>query len=256
MPMISALMVTQASRLETAALAIDDFAAQTLADRELVVLHDGDGAADEAFRAMVSPHCDADIRVERAPPGLTLGALRNRSVALARGEHVCQWDDDDRYHPERMQLQFAALEAQAAEACFLLDQLHLFRHDGTLYWDDWDREPYPMNVIQGTLLARRDAMPAYPELARGEDTGALLALLRARRKIARLAGVGWCYVYVHHGSNAWSLEHHAAISRAKAFGASRLLQRERLLREKLAAYRPSLGSVRMPHEAGEIAIPA
>jgi glycosyltransferase involved in cell wall biosynthesis len=249
--MISALMVSQPSRLALAALAIGDFAAQTHAERELVIVHDGDASDHVAYEALLAT-MPVPARVLCAPTGLALGVLRNLAVAAARGSHVCQWDDDDRYHPERLALQWRALQEAGAAACFLVDQLHAFLPERLLYWDDWEREPYPMNVVQGTLLAQRDRMPSYPEIARGEDTVLLQALLRARTPIARLRDAGWCYTYVHHGANVFPHAHHAAISRAKRYGAARLLARESLLRARLAEYRPPFLPMRAPHDAGAL----
>lgn len=252
--MISCLMITQGSRLALAGLALGDFAAQTHAERELVIVHDGGDAAHAELAALAATVCAAPVRVLRHPPGSSLGALRNASVDAAQGEFVCQWDDDDRYHPQRLSLQWQALLREQADFCFLCDQLHWFPARGELYWDDWNREAYPLNVVQGTLLGRRERLPRYAELARGEDTDVLLKILRRDGAIARLRGAGWSSIYVYHGANTFDEAHHAAISRIKALGQVALLQREDLLRRRLAEYAPPLGRVRMPHEAGALEI--
>jgi glycosyltransferase involved in cell wall biosynthesis len=252
--MISCLMVTQAARLPLAALAVGDFARQSHAERELVILHDGGADTDAALRALAALHPGASIRVVAEPPGLSLGALRNRALAAAAGSHVCQWDDDDRYHPERLALQWAALSAQSADFCFLADQLHFFPQTREMYWDDWSVEPYPMDFVQGSLLGRRERMPPYPDLARGEDTAAVRELLRRGHRVARLRDAGWCYVYVCHGGNVWPPARHAAISREKRFGAARLLRHEAMLRRRLADYAPGFGAVAFPHEAGNVRV--
>ena len=250
--MISCLMVTRPARFELARIALADFAAQTHAQRELVVLHDAD-AVFHAQLEIVAAKQDG-VRIVRHAPGRTLGHLRNAAVEAARGDHVCQWDDDDRYHPQRLALQWQALREANADFCFLRDQLHWFSANGEMYWDDWDREAYPMNVVQGTLLGRRERMPSYPDHTRGEDTGLLHAILRRGDRIARLHGAGWCYVYVYHGGNVWDAAHHTAISRAKALRHAALLQRETLLRERLSEYQPGFGAVYFPHEAGHLAL--
>lgn len=254
--MISCLMVTQASRLALARLAIGDFAAQTHAERELVIVHDADAAADAALRGLAAQCAANEVRILREEPGSSLGRLRNAAVAAAAGEFVCQWDDDDRYHPQRLALQWQALRANSADFCFLSDQLHWYPERGEMYWDDWDAEAYPMNVVQGSLLGRRALMPGYPLVARGEDTALLHEILRRRGALTRVRDAGWCYVYVYHGANAFDREHHEAISRAKRYGPARLLQREGLLRQRLSEYRPGFGDMRFPHDAGCLVIPA
>ncbi len=252
--MISCLMITQASRLALARLAIDDFAAQTHAERELMIVHDSGDAFHAELAALATAVHGAPVRVLRRPPGDVLGTLRNASVDEASGEFVCQWDDDDRYHPERLALQWRALCEVKADFSCLCDQLHWFPARGELYWDDWNREAYPLNVVQGTLLGRRELMPRYAALARGEDTDVLLKILRQGSAIARVRDAGWSSIYVYHGGNTFGAAHHAAIARAKALGHAVLLQRQHLLRRRLAEYAPPLSAVRMPHEDGALEI--
>lgn len=251
---VSCLTVTQPGRIDLLRHAVGDFARQTHAERELVIVHDGDPSFDAEVRQLCTLHGSATIRVRRVTPGSALGALRNHAVEQAHGECICQWDDDDRYHPMRIEMQLQALEKESADFCFLVDQLHWFPARGELYWDDWDSEQYPLNFIQGTLLGYRDRMPRYPESARGEDTALCLEILRAGRKITRLRGVGWCYVYAYHGGNAWHQGHHLAIVQAKSLGAAQLLGKEYLLRQRLAEYEPALGSVILPYPGGGIRI--
>lgn len=252
--MISCLMITQASRLALARLAIGDFAAQTQAERELVIVHDSGEAFHAELCALAAAVPAAMVRVLRHSPGASLGRLRNAAVEAANGEFVCQWDDDDRCHPQRLSLQWQAMLREQADFCFLCDQLHWFPARGEMYWDDWNRETWPLNLIPGTLLGRRERVPRYAEVARGEDTDALLHILRRGDRIARLRDAGWCYVYVYHGTNTWDAGHHVAISRAKRYGQARLLQREADLRRHLAEYAPALGALRLPHEAGALEI--
>ena len=105
-----------------------------------------------------------------------------------------------------------------------------------LTWDDWDREPYPLNFVQGTLLAKVDKMPLYPEQARGEDTGLCLRILEAGHRIARLRHHGWCYIYTYHGNNVWSEQHLRAISAAKHMPLAFLAGQMMTLRKHLTQY--------------------
>jgi glycosyltransferase involved in cell wall biosynthesis len=179
-------------------------------------------------------------------PGLRLGELRNIAVKRARGEWICQWDDDDRCHPERLRLQWEHAQSENAAVNYLVDQLHWFLPDNVLFWDDWSGEPYPLNVIQGTILARREVMAPYPDLSRGEDTLQTHALLRAEAlgafRVSRLRGVGWCYIYRFHGRNVFDAAHHRAISAVKRLRPARLLPRLALLQDRLKEYQPALPS--------------
>jgi len=248
--MISCICVTRGDRLSMLADAIGDFARQTFADRELVVLHDGDKQCHEAIETLAQAYLGQTIRVKCASKGPNLGALRNLAIASARGDWICQWDDDDRYHPLRLQLQWDSASAKGAPVNYLTDQLHWFRADHLLFWDDWDREPYPMNVVQGTILARRDILPLYPDLPAGEDTLHTHALLRASVEqgfgIARLKGAGWCYIYSYHGQNVWNAAHHRAISTLKHLPPEKLLSRLPKLRARLAEYSPPVPGLSVP----------
>lgn len=245
--MISALMVTQPGRTSSALAAMADFAAQTHRDRELVVVHDADAAFDETLRAAAARHVDAAIRIVRTRPNQTLGELRNQSLSEARGEFICQWDDDDRYHPERLAIQWQALRDARADFSFLQQQMHFFADTGEMFLVDWDGEAYPMNFIQGSMMARRSRVPEYPSLPRGEDTPVVREILRRGHAIARIADSAWTYVYTCHTANAWSVAHHRAIARSKAVGQARLLQLRAALEARLGAFDPPLPAFRLSH---------
>ena len=250
--MISCLTVTREARFASLERAVADFVRQTWPERELVIVHDGDAAFDAKLKALAASHDGAAIAVRREPGTRTLGELRNAAVDAARGEIVCQWDDDDRYHPRRLELQFAAMRVENSEFCFLTDQLHLFAANRTMYWDDWNLEVHPLNLVQGTLLGSKAALGRYPPLARGEDTPLILDLLRRGRRITRLREHGYLYVYVFDGKNAWGYDHHATISAWKRFRGARLLALEPMLRARLAEYEPPLGQFVMPYEGGQL----
>jgi len=251
-PLISCLTVTQPGRAAQLAGSLHCFSRQTWSPRELVVVHDGDDAFHVEVQNLLQTVEGGAIRVARADVGTPLGTLRNLAVESARGELVCQWDDDDLYHPERLSRQYRHLEAADADFCFLTDQLHWFRNTGEFFWDDWNAEVFPMNLIQGTLLGYRDAMPAYPPLSRGEDTPVMRTLQAAGERLAGLGGHGWLYVYVYHGSNAWDLGHHGAISGWKRLRAGQLEARRDELRRRLRELGLPLSGARFTHDSGEM----
>ncbi|HEV3240036.1 MAG TPA: glycosyltransferase family A protein [Casimicrobiaceae bacterium] len=250
--MISCFTVTQEGRLAVLARALADFCGQTARDRELVIVHDGGHTLHQDV-VRLARECDcAPVNVVQAASGQTLGALRNTALAVARGDYVCQWDDDDRYHPRRLDIQLSALRAAKSDCSFLGDQLHLFTELREMYWDDWYEEPYPFNFAPGTLFARRDALARYPELRQGEDTGLVVEMLRQGRSFARLREHGYLHVYVFHGQNSFDQAHHAAISLVRGFRGARLLRLEAVLRARTAEFEPPLGAFSMPFAGGEL----
>jgi len=253
-PLLSCLTVTAENRLRELRRAIDCFARQTLRDRELVIVHDGSRELDAEIASEIRRHPGADARVHREPGGSTLGELRDVAVSMARGDLICQWDDDDLNHPRRLETQLRELRRAECDFNFLTDQLHFFEPTGELFWDDWRKEPYPGCLIQGTMLGRWDLLPPYEALARGEDTRIVKRLLDAGRRLDGVAGLGYLNIYVFHGRNAWDLRHHAAISVWKRLGEAALRAREPELRRHLADYALPWDRVVMPHDSGALVI--
>jgi glycosyltransferase involved in cell wall biosynthesis len=121
MPLASCLMVTR-DRFNLAINAIKCFQHQTYRNKELVIVDEGAGDELQKFIQHLS---HPEIKYFRMPTGqITLGELRNFSVAQASGEYVCQWDDDDLSDPLRLDLQISVIQALRADCC-LLDSLFI-----------------------------------------------------------------------------------------------------------------------------------
>lgn len=204
-PLVSCLMVTR-GRLFPGRFAVECFRAQRWQERELVLVCDGPGTEIEAWCRTLD---DARIRfVYPDAPAASLGELRNLSLRAARGDWVCQWDDDDLYHPARLELGMLALQALQADALFLQRWLLWAPHArrlGVSGAREWE----------GSMLTRRDAVPSYPALARGEDTAVMHAMLARGRVL--LLDAPWLYTYVQTGANTWTGQHFAAIWDAASF---------------------------------------
>ncbi len=252
--LISCLTVTQPGRLDLFERSLRCFVRQSWPHRELVVVHDGDEAFDAALGALLHRYPGQSTRRVRADGRQSLGALRNLSVQAATGGVICQWDDDDLYHPHRLDVQYRHMRDDGADFCFLTDQLHWFENIGEFFWDDWSVERFPMNLIQGTIMGRRDLMPDYPALDRGEDTPVLRALHQRGAGLSALGGCGYLYIYGYSGRNAWDLSHHAAISRWKRLGREALESRRDLLSRHLRDYELGLERARFTHDEGAMIV--
>jgi glycosyltransferase involved in cell wall biosynthesis len=210
--MINCLTVTQAGRLELLARAVADFRVQTVRERELVIIHDGNPAFHYSVLRLAADGDEAPIRVVLVAAGLCLGALRNAATEAARGDYVCQWDDDDRYHPNRLEVQLEALRSANRDCSFLADQPHLFAEHRQMYWDYWYNNPYPTTAIPSTLFARRASLPRYPDATRGEDSAVLAEMLAQGSKVVKLRERGYLYFYVFHGRSVFEGARHASIT--------------------------------------------
>ncbi len=244
---VSCLMVTQplAARLAHVQKSVAGYLAQTYRARELIVVIDpSSGTPPDTLLAYLAALNRPDIRVVTVPRPATLGRLRNVAREHAGGEIICQWDDDDLYHPMRLETQMAALLAGDHEAVLLADVLQYVPARGAMYWTNW--RATPAGGHPGTLMARRAAPIRYPEIgeaaARGEDLAVALAL-RRRGGLGHLAGQAHLFIYVSHGANTWSAAHHEMLISSLAISQALLRRREAGLRASLAPFALPPGQV-------------
>jgi glycosyltransferase involved in cell wall biosynthesis len=209
-PLVSCLMVT-ANRASLARRAIQCFLAQTWSNRELIIVDDGcKDYRDMLANALSAPSHHVvsggpPIRYERIAhnPARRLGELRNMTLDLARGDYCTQWDDDEWYHPERIERQLAALESgRSAGACVLRDTL---MHLAT---PDFAAHPYRTglrNGTPGTILHRRTTV-RYPNVSKGEDSLFRQALSKTSPVVV-LADQAHLFIRCFHGKNTWDRRH-------------------------------------------------
>lgn len=244
-PLVTCMTLSRAPRLAYLAEAIHDFDQQTWPQKELLIVLDDVQYYQSVLNLIKGS--DADISVINCEHGITVGGLRNVVIDNARGEYICQWDDDDRYSKDRLQMQTEAVLNSSVSACFLFQQLHYFESTRELFCTDWrlfdGREgvPVPYAWIPGTVLFRLGST-RYPEegeyCIRGEDTAFAMAL--KREGAIGIEVPPETYLRVFHGRNSWDLEHHRAIAQRRSVCPDKLIQ----LQEQLAkaAQQFALGS--------------
>lgn len=153
-PLVSCLMVSRGWK-DPARWAIECFRRQTYRDRELVIVT-ANGEGD--LREYVASLGDPQVRFAGALPAETRsGALRNMAVDHARGELLATWDDHELSGADRLATQVTALVTSGASAA-LLERMVVWwpaRREVAIS----DRRPW-----EGTLLARRSALPRYREI--------------------------------------------------------------------------------------------
>jgi glycosyltransferase involved in cell wall biosynthesis len=216
---ISCLTVTL-DRLDLLKKSIQCFCDQTYLSKELVIVSDGKKEFKNAVRDHVHALERKDIKlVFLEASHYTLGMLRNISMEAAEGDIICQWDDDDMYHPERLACQVECMLRKQAQACFLTDQLCYFSVSNKLYWVDWCSGGQRNSIIPGTMMMFKKKQIRYPESGAfakaGEDT-IFFNKINISMKIARLSNCGYLYVYTYHGKNTYQQQHHMRL--IKEFG--------------------------------------
>jgi glycosyltransferase involved in cell wall biosynthesis len=144
---------------------------------------------------------------------MSLGELRNCSVDAARGEFVCQWDDDDWHAPERLRRQLEEVLRHASSGASASVLQHWFLRVGETF--SLCRSPF----WPGSLLSLRRAMPRYADLARSEDTAVAQHCRRHSRRLVHLLDET-LYVYECHGElNCWGRAHFEALVAEYSVGA-------------------------------------
>lgn len=171
LPLVSALMVTQAGRDASESLAC--FRAQTYPNKELVIV----------------------MQPDENPP--SLGDLRNESVERAKGSLVIQWDDDDLCSPDRIQKHVDAMVDDVEASCCEQVMLRcICGHEVLSGHRLWEQ----------TILVRREIAQRVPyeARARGEDTKFVNDILRRSWTIRP---VTYNYVYRMHATNTCKPPH-------------------------------------------------
>jgi glycosyltransferase involved in cell wall biosynthesis len=207
-PKISCLMVSR-NRLELVARSLRSYLEQTYPNKELVIVRDPAAPSPE-LAAYLSSLARSDIELICPDGILSLSALRNLSLDRARGDVVCQWDDDDIMHPDRIRIQLDAMREDRASASFLQDDFHYFGRTGEMYWIRWSESA--MRCLPGTVMIRRSMARPYSDnplySTRSEDT---LFLTSLACRTTLVGGMPYLYVYTFHDNNTWDEVHRRGI---------------------------------------------
>lgn len=101
----------------TLARTIASVQAQSLADWEMLIVDDGSA---DGTRRLAERHAAGDGRIRVAGLAANAGAAaaRNLGIGAARGRFIAFLDADDRWRPEKLARQLAAMEAAACPFAF------------------------------------------------------------------------------------------------------------------------------------------
>lgn len=170
-PLVSCLMLTR-GHVWPAMGAIEDFLAQTWANKELIVVAVN---AERALQDHLQRQPDARIRyIHIEADGLDTGAQRNLALALAQGEYIALWHEHAHHDPRRLATSIKSMQQANAQALFL-GQIQVWQEQQGHYVQ-FGRRP-----CLDTLVASKAHLPAFSNASR-EDTGAWYKTLLAHTK--------------------------------------------------------------------------
>lgn len=186
------------------AAAVASLRAQTVTPDEVILVDDGSPPPGLAAVAR-----ELDLAYVRKDAG-GISSARNAGVAQAGGEWIAFLDDDDLWHPDRLEAQLAAL-ADAPDAIASFTGGAYIDADGRPFGKPWGApDASGVDMLCGrvaapritTLLVRRDAYLAVggcrTEMEPSEDNDLIARLLLH----GRFVGVNRALVsYRRHGSN-------------------------------------------------------
>jgi len=199
-PLVTCVMATR-NRRDFVLQSIHYFSRQNYAARELLILD------DDNQDLSLEIGCDPRIRYFRLPSGMSIGAKRNRGCELARGSIIAQWDDDDWYAENRLNVQVEPIVAGRADISALNSEVFLQLSD----WKFWRCSPelhrrmFFGDVHGGTLVFRRSLYEQgarYPHRSLAEDAFFLQQALRRGARLEKLSGTD-LFVYLRHDASSW-----------------------------------------------------
>lgn len=197
---VSCLIVT-ADRKKLLRRSLLSFKKQTHPNKEVVVIDNGHETVDDLLTDFPADQVNY-VRIDPSPDNI-LGDLRNISLENATGDFMICWDDDDWFHPERIEVELNALK-EGYDACCLTG--NIFHIDN----EEFMEHPYIGLLPEGSpssIMHRRDDDIRYPSLPREEDTVYLNKWIERKRYKQLDLSYSYLFVRVFHGTNVSGRKH-------------------------------------------------
>jgi glycosyltransferase involved in cell wall biosynthesis len=168
LPKISCIMPTRNRRIFLPQ-AISYFLKQNYANKELVIIDDGDDVSD-----IIQSH--SSIHYYHLKSKHSVGEKRNIACNKARGDYIAHWDDDDWHAPDRLAIQLSSLIQSKSKICGLRNLYYycpatgkawLYEYSGSDRW-----------IAGGTFFYNKAITKDYQfaNINSAEDTGFLKSI--------------------------------------------------------------------------------
>jgi glycosyltransferase involved in cell wall biosynthesis len=131
-PVVSVILPTF-NRPDETRLAIDSVLAQTMVDYELIIVDDGSTIAIEAA---LSDLTDNRIKLIKLRVNCGAAAARNIGIQRARGQFIAFLDSDDRWLPDKMELQIVFMNESLPQPANISCTGFFYHKPG---WRRWSR---------------------------------------------------------------------------------------------------------------------
>ncbi len=235
-PAVSVLLPVR-DGAKTLAAALDDLAAQTIEDHEVVVVDDGSRDRSLAI-AVERGHQDPRVRAV-ANPRRGIARALSTALSLARGDLVGRMDADDRCSPERLELLCRYLaenrSVDVVSCAVTMEPPHLVQ-DGMRRFVAWqnglmshdqmaDESLCGAVLCHGAMVARRRSLldvGGYRDVAWAEDEDLFLRLLAAGKRLGKVDRV--LYQWQEHALRTTRVDPRLSPRRLRAMRARFLLR--------------------------------
>jgi len=197
---VSCLIVT-ANRKELLCRSLYSLKNQTHKNLEVVVVDNGEEKVEELMEMFQDDQVNYTY-IHPSPDNI-LGDLRNISLDRATGDYMICWDDDDWFHPKRIEIQLETLK-NGFDACCL--EGNIFHIDSP----DLIDHPYIGRLPDGSpssIMHRRNDHIRYPSMRRGEDTVYLNQWMNNGKYKMLDLSYAYLFVRVFHGTNVSGKKH-------------------------------------------------
>lgn len=96
------------------------YRSQLYQNKELIVIYSQDDIATTHFIALITKSDTSVVGISlENSSAISLGSKRNIAIKAASGQYICNWDDDDIYHPDRISASIGSIYTSKKNAVVL-----------------------------------------------------------------------------------------------------------------------------------------